>query len=99
MTGQWQIVPGDGLGGEDPEGKTYYAKALVSYNVNGKLVETSTQAVPINIVPQPKITLNYYIPQKVVSGVPFRLGVVAENTGFGYARNLSIFRSSQTARI
>jgi hypothetical protein len=90
MTGQWQIVPGDGLGGDSPAGKTYYAKANISYYVNGKLVETQTDSVPIVIVPQPKITLNYFVPQKILSGVPFKLGVVAENSGKGYARNLII---------
>ncbi len=91
LVGQWQIIPMNGLGGDDPEtGKKYYAKALITYYVNGKFVETSTEGVEITIFPQPQVTLNYYVPHKILSGVPFKLGVTAVNDGKGWARNLAI---------
>ncbi|NLB81379.1 MAG: PKD domain-containing protein, partial [Clostridiaceae bacterium] len=90
MTATWQIIPGDSLGGTTPEGKVYYAKALISYYVNGRLVQTSTEAVDITIMPQPKLKLNYYVPHKILSNTPFRLGVTVENSGYGAAKNLAI---------
>ncbi|TYQ15580.1 UNVERIFIED_CONTAM: fibronectin type III domain protein [Acetivibrio alkalicellulosi] len=90
MTATWQLIPGEGLGGQEAEGKVYLARAIVSYYVNGRYVETQTQPEEITIYPQPKIKLNYYIPGKVQSGQPFRLGVVAENMGYGEAKNLVI---------
>ncbi|TYQ18185.1 UNVERIFIED_CONTAM: PKD domain-containing protein [Acetivibrio alkalicellulosi] len=90
MSATWQLIPGEGLGGEFLEGKVYLAKAIVSYYVNGRYIETQTQPEEITIYPQPKIKLNYYVPKDIISGEPFRLGVVAENTGYGIAKNLVI---------
>ncbi|MCR5825471.1 MAG: fibronectin type III domain-containing protein, partial [Oscillospiraceae bacterium] len=90
MTATWQIIPGADLGGTEPEGRVYYASALVSYYVNGQLVQTETEGVPITILPQPKLTLNYYVPHNVLSNTPFRLGVTVENHGYGEAMNLNI---------
>jgi len=90
LDGSASLIPGDGLGGEDPEGQTYLARAIVSYYVNGRYVETETEPQEITIKPQPKIKLTYYVPGKILSGQPFRLGVVAENVGYGTAKNLVI---------
>lgn len=90
MTASWQLIPGEGLGGENPEGAKYFAEAVVSYYIDGRYVETLTQKQEITILPQPKISLSYYIPAKIIAGQPFRLGVVAENTGHGAAKNLVI---------
>ena len=90
MTAKWQIIPGDGLGGTLKEGKTYYAKAIVSYALDGVSIETQTVAEAIKILPQPKIKLHYYIPGKIKANEPFRLGVIAENIGDGIAKNLTI---------
>ncbi|MBP5166947.1 MAG: PKD domain-containing protein [Oscillospiraceae bacterium] len=90
LTATWQIIPGSGLGGTSTEGQVYYASALVSYYVNGKLVQTETDGVPITILPQPKLTLNYFVPHNILSNMPFRLGVTVENYGYGEAMNLNI---------
>ncbi|HPF19655.1 MAG TPA: hypothetical protein PLY08_08810, partial [Bacillota bacterium] len=66
----------------------------VSYYVNGTFVETSTEGVAITIYPQPQVTLDYYVPHKILSGIPFKLGVTATNNGSGWARNLSIDSAS-----
>ena len=47
MTGRWILVPGDGLGGTDLAGQSYYVKAVMSYYVDGRLKETQTDAVEI----------------------------------------------------
>ncbi|MBR3640884.1 MAG: cellulose 1,4-beta-cellobiosidase, partial [Oscillibacter sp.] len=90
LTATWQIIPGADLGGTEPEGKVYYASALVSYYVNGQLVQTETEGVPITILPQPKLQLHYFVPHNVLSNTPFRLGVTVENYGYGEAMNLNI---------
>ncbi|HEX2925610.1 MAG TPA: CARDB domain-containing protein, partial [Ruminiclostridium sp.] len=90
MTAGWELIPGEGLGGTDKEGKIYLVKAIISYYVNGRYVETQTKQEEIRILPQPKIKLHYYVPHNITAGVPFRLGVTAENTGDGLARNLVI---------
>jgi hypothetical protein len=90
MTATWQIIPGSDLGGTTMAGKIYYAKALISYYVNGRLVQTQTDGVPITILPQPKLTLNYFVPHNILSNTPFKLAVTVENSGYGEARNLNI---------
>ena len=90
MTATWQIIPGSDLGGTSVTGKLYYAKALISYYVNGRLVQTQTEGVEITIVPQPKLTLNYYVPHTVLSNTPFKLAVKVSNSGYGEAKNLII---------
>jgi hypothetical protein len=90
MIANWQFVPGDGLGGTEPGGKLYYAKAVISYYINGRYVETQSKSEEITILPQPKIKLNYYVPHRVTANQPFRLGVMAENLGDGAANNLVI---------
>ena len=54
------------------------------------LPRTMTEGVPITILPQPKLTLNYFVPHNILSNTPFRLGVTVENTGYGEAMNLNI---------
>lgn len=90
MTAYWQLIPGEGLGGTQPEGKKYYVKAVMSYFVNGRLVQTETQAVEITVHPQPQLYLHYYIPQLVYAYEPFKLGIEVENKGDGPAKNLRI---------
>ncbi|NLD49135.1 MAG: PKD domain-containing protein, partial [Clostridiaceae bacterium] len=49
-----------------------------------------TQKEEITILPQPKLSLSYYIPGEITAGEPFRMGVVADNAGNGTANNLMI---------
>ncbi len=91
MTSFWQLIPGDGLGGDEPDqGRDYFVSAILTYFVRGKLVQTETESVKITVHPQPKILLHYYIPQNVFIFEPFKLIVEAENIGEGTARNLRI---------
>ncbi|MDR1157179.1 MAG: PKD domain-containing protein, partial [Oscillospiraceae bacterium] len=90
VTMSWKLVPGDGMGGERPEGVVYTARAAIVYDVGGEIIETSTQAEPITILPQPNLTLSYYLPKTVYPNKTFRLGVEAVNNGAGAAKNLTL---------
>ena len=90
MTGRWILIPGDGLGGTDLEGQKYYCKAVMTYFLDGQLKETQTDAVEITVHPQPKLYLHYYVPRDVFADIPFKLGVLVENEGDGYAYNFKI---------
>ena len=91
-TGKWKIIPGVGMGGE--AGRTYQVFARISYMVNGKLVTTTTDAVEINVKPQPRLKVDYYLPHKIYPNASFRLGVSVTNEGSGTAKNV-ILDSSQ----
>ena len=90
MKSYWQIIPGEGLGGKSPEGEKYYVKAMMTYFINGRLVQTQTQGVEITVHPQPKLYLHYYLPKNVYAHEPFKLGFEVENVGYGPAQNLRI---------
>ncbi|HNQ90137.1 MAG TPA: CARDB domain-containing protein [Verrucomicrobiota bacterium] len=86
----WQLIPGEGLGGTTLDGQKYYVRAFWTYFVNGRLVQTQTEAAEITIHPQPKLLLHYFIAKEVRAYQPFKLGLVVENIGDGIARNLRI---------
>lgn len=86
----WQLIPGEGLGGTHADGQKYYIRAFWNYFVNGRLVQTQTEAAEVTIHPQPKLLLHYFIAQDVRAYQPFKLGLVVENIGDGVARNLRI---------
>ena len=43
MTGDWILVPGEGLGGTTPDGQQYWVKAVISYYLNGRAQGNSDQ--------------------------------------------------------
>ena len=91
MTGFWQLIPGDGLGGTNADtGEDYFAKAIITYFVSGRLVQNETEAVKITVHPQPNLKLHYYLSPRVFAFEPFKLGIEVENVGDGWARNLRI---------
>ena len=90
LTSHWVLIPGDGLGGTDLAGKTYYVKAVMSYFVGEGFHQVITNEVAIVIHPQPKLYFHYYIPANVLANEPFKLGLFVENVGDGIAHNLKI---------
>ncbi|MCC5831323.1 MAG: PKD domain-containing protein [Phycisphaeraceae bacterium] len=90
MDGRWILIPGDGLGGTELSGQSYWVRAVMTYYVDGRLRQTQTNAVEITVHPQPELHLHYYVPEQVQAGEPFRLGLWVENAGHGVARNLTI---------
>lgn len=94
----WLIIPSAGAAAN--EGSLYYVGAKVTYTLNG--VETTVDVTPDYIVvkPQPKLTLDYFLPIDVYADdaftdeieppVPFTLGVRIKNTGLGAAMKTAI---------
>ena len=87
---QWLIIPKQGAGGTDSQGKLYNISANISYMVAGVRYELSTLDVQILVKPQPQIVLDYYIPSDVTANAPFKLAVKATNVGYGTARDFKI---------
>lgn len=94
----WLIIPS--FGASSDEGTLYYVGAKVTYTLNN--VTTTVEVAPDYIVvkPQPKLTLDYFLPtdvyaddpftEEVEPPVPFTLGVRISNTGGGAALKTSI---------
>jgi len=96
----WLIIPSPGAGGTDPFGKVYNVGATLTYmeGTNQKLVPILPDQ--ITVMPQPELTLDYFMPIDVVgddpytsnveSPVPYSLGLRVKNTGYGDAWNFKI---------
>lgn len=99
---KWLIIPSGSAGGEMPQGKLYQVGARLSYRLNGigdpELVDVSPDFIYVK--PQPRLSLEYFLPREVNGDdpftvpieepVPFSLGIRITNTGFGPAKNLRI---------
>jgi len=96
----WLIIPSPGAGGEDPFGKVYDVGATLTYKEG-----TQTKLIPIRpdqitVMPQPELTLDYFMPSDVVGddpytsqvepAEPFSLGLRVKNSGYGDAWNFKI---------
>lgn len=89
---EWLIVPKSDSGGE--EGREYTFKVYGNFKVNGEeftfddikgnVVDT------INVKPQPKLKLDYYLPKNVKTDEPFYLILNTTNIGHGTARKVMI---------
>lgn len=90
FTASWILVPGKGLGGEDPAGQTYFVEAVATYAQGGQLRTFQTQSEEIRVHPQPELQLFYYLPSEILANTPFRLGVFVENHGYGDASQFRI---------
>ena len=96
----WLIVPAAGTGGSTPLGKAYLVGATISYSQGGD--NRTVNVVPDNIVvePQPKLKLDYFLPDDVYGDdpftpapeapVPFTLGMRIKNTGGGASRQTRV---------
>ncbi|RJS73842.1 PKD domain-containing protein, partial [Methanophagales archaeon] len=85
---EWLIVPGSEAVSD--EEKTYKVMATMSYQVEGERFIVNTSWEEITVVPEPRLNLTYYLPERVKAGVPFELRLVVENIGNGTAHNLRI---------
>ncbi|MDR1529857.1 MAG: DUF11 domain-containing protein [Burkholderiales bacterium] len=96
----WLIIPAQGTGGVEPDGKLYYVGATLDYILNGE--ESSVDVTPDYIVvkPQPLLDLDYFLAGEVYADdaftpeieppIPFTLGVRMKNVGGGAANKVSI---------
>ena len=96
----WLIVPASGTGGTTPLGKAYLVGATISYSQGG--ANRTVNVVPDGIVvePQPKLKLDYFLPDDVYGDdpftpapeapVPFTLGMRIKNIGGGASRQTRV---------
>lgn len=96
----WLIIPSPGAGGQDPFGRVYDVGATLTYmeGTNQKLVPILPDQ--ITVMPQPELTLDYFMPIDVTGDdpytsnveppVPYSLGLRVKNTGYGDAWNFKI---------
>lgn len=104
---RWFIIPKPGAGGQDPAGKRYRVGCNLSAKFQGEYFpEDVLFAVPdmITVQPQPLLDITYFQPrdvqgddpftETVEAPIPFILGVLVRNVGYGPARNVMI-RSEQ----
>jgi len=102
----WFIIPKTGEnapGGEDPRGKEYQVGCDLSGYIRGtKIPEEVLFAAEdtITVKPEPQLVINYFQPRdvqgddpftpEVESPIPFTLGVLVKNDGFGLAKSVKI---------
>ena len=104
---RWFIIPKPGAGGTDPSGIRYRVGCNLSGKIKGEEIPDSVLfAVPdmITVQPQPILDITYFQPRDVQADdpfteaveapVPFVLGVLVRNVGYGHARSVMI-RSEQ----
>lgn len=107
---RWFIIPKPTAGGTLPQGKRYEVGVNMSAKLAGEIVPKSIlYAIPdtITVKPEPQLEITYFQPrdvqgddpftQEVESPIPFTLGVLVKNSGYGPARNVRI--DSQQPKI
>lgn len=107
----WFMIPTITAGGMTPEGIRYRIGAELGAMLNGQPVPADSLLViadNITVRPEPQLEITYFQPRDVdgdnpftpdivESPIPFTLGVLVHNAGFGSARALKI--DSQQPRI
>lgn len=107
---KWFIVPKLGAGGTDPNGKEYQVSCNLGGKLAGiEIPDEVMFALPdtITVRPQQELQITYFQPrdvqgddpftEEVESPIPFTLGVLVKNSGFGVARDVTI--ESEQPRI
>jgi hypothetical protein len=95
---RWVLVPGDSAA---PTGPTFYrVSGRLRYAVGGAPIEIPLYPVTITVLPNPSLSLEYFIETRVYSDdpftpeieptVPFSLGLWAKNNGGGTAGDVRV---------
>ncbi len=100
---RWFIIPKVAAGGMSPEGLRYAVGCTLSGKIRGSMIPSDILfAIPstITVKPDPQLDITYFQPRdvqgddpftpEVESPVPFTLGVLVKNSGYGPARKLKI---------
>ena len=92
----WLIIPASGAAGNAPQGKVFYIGAAISFRQGGTLRNVAVLPDAITVEAQPKLKLDYFLPDQVFSDdpftppveppEPFTLGVRIKNIGLGLSR-------------
>ncbi len=104
---KWFIVPKTGAGGQDPAGARFYVHCDLAGNMRGEIIPDQVMfAIPdqITVKPEPELEITYFQPrdvqgddpytEAVEAPIPFTLGVLIKNSGYGAARGV-VIRSEQ----
>ena len=89
----WLIIPSQGAGGGEANGRMYYIGAKISYALNGRKAAVDVAPDYVVVLPQPLLELDYFLPTDVYAddpltlevepSEPFTLGVRVSNVGAG----------------
>ena len=107
---RWFIIPKISAGGMSPDGVKYRVGAILSGKIRGKAIPDEVLKVfpaTIPVKPEPQLEITYFQPRdvqgddpftpEVESPIPFTVGVLVKNSGFGLAKKMKI--ASQQPRI
>ena len=108
---KWFIIPKIAAGGIDASGVRYRVGAALAGSIYGQPIAPEILAVipdSITVRPEPQLDITYFQPRDVdgdnpftvdvvESPIPFTVGVLVRNTGYGTARSVKIV--SQQPRI
>ncbi len=108
---EWFIIPKLSAGGTTPEGLRYYVGALLAGSIYGMEISQDVFRVlpdTITVKPDPELEITYFQPRDVdgdnpftpdivETPIPFTLGVLVSNVGYGVARKVKI--ASEQPRI
>lgn len=107
---KWFIIPKIAAGGTVPKGVEYRVGCRLSGKIRGlEIPKEVLFAIPdtITVRPEPQLQITYFQPRdvqgddpftpEVESPIPFTLGVLVKNAGYGFAKSLKI--DSQQPKI
>lgn len=103
---RWLIIPTANAAGQLQDGKLYYVGARLSYSYGGKEEVVEVAPDSIVVIPQPALTLDYFLTQEIIGDdaftpqieppEPYTLGVRLSNSGYGIARSVNIESAQPT---
>lgn len=108
---EWFIIPKLSAGGTTPDGRQYEIGAQLAGSIYGlEISQDVFRVLPdtITVKPDPELEITYFQPRDVdgdnpftpdivESPIPFTLGVLVQNVGYGRARSIKI--ASEQPRI
>lgn len=107
---RWFLIPKITAGGTNPQGKQYAIGCRLAANMRGEPLPAESLLVvegTITVKPEPQLEITYFQPRDVTgddpftpeveSPIPFTLGVLVHNTGYGVAKSVKI--NSQQPKI
>jgi len=100
---EWFIIPKIAAGGESPQGVRYSVGADLAGSIYAQPIDPTVLTVyadQITVQPEPQLEITYFQPRdvdgddpftlQVEAPIPFTLGVLVNNVGYGLAKNLQI---------
>jgi hypothetical protein len=88
ILGSWLIVPTESI--SDTEGKTYYATAEITYEIDEVSYSFTTLPEEFTVLPAPELLVEYKLPGPSHTCSTFDLEAIITNTGLGPARGVNI---------